>query len=206
MDEQNNRNLLKQAILDGISQKYEEELSATQEFLLYSKRLERKRRRMKRILLVMVVVIMASAALAASLAYFAGSVRGTVVQVTEDGRAVLDIMPQKLLEELSVGDTALVKIGSFKAEMPLAEMPSVPTMSWITPSALPRTSPLCIMFPRSITMSPRCIPSRPASREIPHSREIPSSREISREMSNRGSPEKKLPRIETRTRTSDRAA
>ena len=43
------------------------------------------------------------------------------MQVTEDGRAVLDIMPQKLLEELSVGDTALVKIGSFKAEMPLAE-------------------------------------------------------------------------------------
>jgi hypothetical protein len=121
MDEQNNRNLLKQAILDGISQKYEEELSATQEFLLYSKRLERKRRRMKRFLLVMVVVIMASAALAASLAYLAGSVRGTVMQVTEDGRAVLDIMPQKLLEELSVGDTALVKIGSFKAEMPLAE-------------------------------------------------------------------------------------
>ena len=51
MDKQNNRNLLKQAILDGISQKYEEELSATQEFLLYSKRLERKRRRMKKILL-----------------------------------------------------------------------------------------------------------------------------------------------------------
>ena len=121
MDKQNNRNLLKQAILDGISQKYEEELSATQEFLLYSKRLERKRRRMKKILLFIIVTALASVALVSAFAYFAGSVRGTVAQVTEDGRAELDIMPQKLLEEVSVGDTALVKIGSFKAEMPLAE-------------------------------------------------------------------------------------
>ena len=121
MDKQNNRNLLKQAILDGISQRYEEELSATQEFFLYSKRLERKRRRMKRILLGIIVAALASAVLAVSFAYFAGSVRGTVAQVTEDGRAELDIMPQKVLEELSVGDTALVKIGSFRAEMPLVE-------------------------------------------------------------------------------------
>ncbi|MBQ2988049.1 MAG: hypothetical protein IJD59_02990 [Clostridia bacterium] len=121
MDKQNNRNLLKQAILDGISQRYEEELSATQEFLLYSKRSERKRRRMKRILLGIIVAALASAVLAVSFAYFAGSVRGTVAQVTEDGRAELDIMPQKVLEELSVGDTALVKIGSFRAEMPLVE-------------------------------------------------------------------------------------
>ncbi|MBR6743767.1 MAG: hypothetical protein IKM00_00915 [Clostridia bacterium] len=121
MDKQNNRNLLKQAILDGISQRYEEELSATQEFLLYSKRSERKRRRMKRILLGIIVAALASAVLAVSFAYFAGSVRGTVAQVTEDGRAELDIMPQKVLEELSVGDTALVKIGSFRVEMPLVE-------------------------------------------------------------------------------------
>lgn len=121
MDKQNNRNLLKQAILDGISQRYEEELSATQEFLLYSKRSERKRRRMKRILLGIIVAALASAVLAVSFAYFAGSVRGTVAQATEDGRAELDIMPQKVLEELSVGDTALVKIGSFRAEMPLVE-------------------------------------------------------------------------------------
>ena len=121
MDKQNNRNLLKQAILDGISQRYEEELSATQEFLLYSKRLERKRRRMKRILLWIIVAALASAALAVSFAYFAGSVRGTVARVSEDGRAELDIMPQKVLEEVSVGDTALVKVGSFEAEMPLVE-------------------------------------------------------------------------------------
>ena len=121
MDEQKNRNLLKQAIFDGISQRYEEELSATQEFLLYSKRLERKRRRMKRILLWIIVAALASAALAVSFAYFAGSVRGTVARVSEDGRAELDIMPQKVLEEVSVGDTALVKVGSFEAEMPLVE-------------------------------------------------------------------------------------
>ena len=120
MDEQHNRNLLKQAIFDGISQRYEEELSATQEFLIYSKKRDRKRRR-KKILLFAIVAVMALAVLISLLAYFACSVRGTVAEVTEDGRANLDIMPQKVLEAVSVGDTALVQIGSFKAEMPLVE-------------------------------------------------------------------------------------
>ena len=120
MNEQKNRNLLKQAIFDGISQRYEEELSATQEFLIYSKARDRKRRR-KRILLFVTVVLWALAALVLSFAYFAGSVRGTVARVTEEGRAELDIMPQKVLEEVFVGDTVLVKVGSFEAEMPLVE-------------------------------------------------------------------------------------
>ena len=120
MDEQNNRNLLKQAIFDGISQRYEEELSATQEFLIYSKRLDRKRRR-KKILLFVTLAVIAMVVLALSFAHFACPARGTVLGVTEDGRANLDIMPQKVLEEIPVGDTALVKIGSFEAEMPLVE-------------------------------------------------------------------------------------
>ena len=73
MNEQKNRNLLKQAIFDGISQRYEEELSATQEFLIYSKARERKRRR-KRILLFVTVALLTLAALVLSwyllLAYF----------------------------------------------------------------------------------------------------------------------------------------
>ena len=125
MDKQNNRNLLKQAIFDGLGQRYEEELSATQEFLLYSRRVEREKRRKKRVkrLLLLILAVLAIAAAVLPILYFAGAVRGTVADVTADGWAELDIMPQKLLEEAAVGDTALVQIGSFKAEMPLvAEM------------------------------------------------------------------------------------
>ncbi len=120
MDEQNNRNLLKQAIFDGISQRYEEELSATREFLIYSKTRNRKRRR-KKLLLFALISLLALAVLVSSFVYLAGSVRGTVSRVTENGSAELDIMPQKILEEISVGDTVLVKVGSFEAEMPLVE-------------------------------------------------------------------------------------
>lgn len=126
MDKQNNRNLLKQAILDGIAQRYEEELSATQEFLIYSRRLERERRRrarVKRIFVLLIAAVLASAAFISAIAYANGRVRGTVVRVTEDGWAELDIIPQKLFEELEIGDTAIVKIGSFRVEMPFAEEP-----------------------------------------------------------------------------------
>lgn len=126
MSKQNNRNLLKQAIFDGIGQRYEEELSATEEFLLYSRSLDRERRRnkrVKRILLFLILAVFAFAAVVLPISCFAGSVRGTVVRVTADGCAELDIMPQKVFEEMSVGDTALVKIGSFEAEMPLTEEP-----------------------------------------------------------------------------------
>ena len=47
--------------------------------------------------------------------------KGSVVSVTTEGNAELDIMPQKLLEKANVGDTVIVKIGEFKKEMPLVE-------------------------------------------------------------------------------------
>lgn len=45
--------------------------------------------------------------------------KGSVVSVTTEGDAQLDIMPQKLLEKANIGDTVIVKIGKFKKEMPL---------------------------------------------------------------------------------------
>ncbi len=49
------------------------------------------------------------------------SVKGSVVRETTHGNAELDIMPQKLLEQIDIGDTVIVDIGDFRKEMPLVE-------------------------------------------------------------------------------------
>lgn len=51
----------------------------------------------------------------------ASAVQGSIVEKTTDGNAVLDIMPQKLMEKASVGNTVVVTIGDFKKEMPFVE-------------------------------------------------------------------------------------
>lgn len=48
-------------------------------------------------------------------------VKGSVALKTSAGNAVLDIMPQKLLEKVNVGDVVIITIGDFKEEMPVVE-------------------------------------------------------------------------------------
>ena len=48
-------------------------------------------------------------------------VKGSVVGESSSGNAVLDIMPQKLLEQVDVGDTVIVTVDDFSAEMPFVE-------------------------------------------------------------------------------------
>ncbi len=45
------------------------------------------------------------------------AIRGSVVKVTSDGSAELDIMPQKLLEKINIGDIVVVTVGDFMSEM-----------------------------------------------------------------------------------------
>ena len=49
--------------------------------------------------------------------------KGSVENITESGDAVLDIMPQKLLELADIGDTVLVKVGDFSGKMLLVNRP-----------------------------------------------------------------------------------
>lgn len=49
------------------------------------------------------------------------TVKGSVVRETTFGNAELDIMPQKLLEKVNVGDTVVVTIGDFSEEMPFVD-------------------------------------------------------------------------------------
>lgn len=49
------------------------------------------------------------------------TVKGSIVEITETGNAVLDIMPQKLMEKANIGDAVVVTIGDFKEEMPFVE-------------------------------------------------------------------------------------
>ena len=46
------------------------------------------------------------------------SVKGSVVKESTYGNAELDIMPQKLLEQVDIGDMVIVSIGDLKKEMP----------------------------------------------------------------------------------------
>ena len=48
-------------------------------------------------------------------------VKGTVIQNSDNGYAVLDIMPQKLLEFFEIGENVVVIIGDFEKEMPLVD-------------------------------------------------------------------------------------
>ena len=51
------------------------------------------------------------------------TVRGSVARISLEGDAELDRMPQKLLEIIQIGDTALVEIGGLELEMPFVEEP-----------------------------------------------------------------------------------
>lgn len=44
-------------------------------------------------------------------------VKGSIVRESAYGNAELDIMPQKMLEKINIGDTVIVKIGDFEEEM-----------------------------------------------------------------------------------------
>ena len=48
-------------------------------------------------------------------------VKGSVVRESTYGNAELDIMPQKMLEKINVGETVIVKIGDFEEEMPFVD-------------------------------------------------------------------------------------
>ena len=48
-------------------------------------------------------------------------VKGSVVRESDNGNAILDIMPQKLLNQINIGDTVIVKIGDFEEEMPFVD-------------------------------------------------------------------------------------
>ena len=72
---------------------------------------------MKRI----VAILLIAAAVFALTACNANAVRGSVSSVTENGDAVLDIMPQKLTDKIAVGEMVVVTIGDFKEEMPIVE-------------------------------------------------------------------------------------
>ena len=49
------------------------------------------------------------------------SAKGSVVRKSSSGDAVLDIMPQKMLEMVDIGEIAVVRIGKFSAEMPFVD-------------------------------------------------------------------------------------
>ena len=47
------------------------------------------------------------------------SVKGRIISQADNTTAKLDIIPQKLFEFAEIGDTVVVTVGDFKAEMPL---------------------------------------------------------------------------------------
>ena len=48
-------------------------------------------------------------------------IKGSIIKQTDEGAAILDIMPQKLFEIAEIGDTVVVTIGEFQSEMPLVD-------------------------------------------------------------------------------------
>ena len=49
------------------------------------------------------------------------AVRGSICKASTDGNAELDIMPQKLLEKINVGDTVVVTVGGADRTMPFVD-------------------------------------------------------------------------------------
>lgn len=49
------------------------------------------------------------------------TVKGSIVECTDEGMAVLDIMPQKLFEITQLGDTVVVSADGFMLEMPIID-------------------------------------------------------------------------------------
>ena len=72
---------------------------------------------MRRLSVLLVVIIMLVSLTACS----TNVVKGTVIQNSDNGYAVLDIMPQKLLEFFEIGENVVVIIGDFEEEMPLVD-------------------------------------------------------------------------------------
>ena len=72
---------------------------------------------MRRLSVLLVVIIM----LVSLTACNTNVVKGTVIQNSDNGYAVLDIMPQKLFEISEVGENVVVIIGDFEKEMPLVD-------------------------------------------------------------------------------------
>ena len=72
---------------------------------------------MKRLSVLIIVIIM----LASLTACNTNVVKGTIIQNTENGHAVLDIMPQKLFEISEIGESVVVTIGGLQEEIPLVD-------------------------------------------------------------------------------------
>lgn len=69
---------------------------------------------MKRLSFLFVVIMLVSLT-----ACNTNVVKGTIIQDSGNGYAVLDIMPQKLFEIAQIGESVVVTIGDFQKEMPL---------------------------------------------------------------------------------------
>jgi S-adenosylmethionine hydrolase len=72
---------------------------------------------MKRLSILLVVIII----LVSFTACDSNVVKGTIIQKSDNGYAVLDIMPQKLFEIAEVGESVVVIIGDFQMEMSLVD-------------------------------------------------------------------------------------
>lgn len=72
---------------------------------------------MKRLSILLVVIII----LVSFTACDSNVVKGTIIQNSDNGYAVLDIMPQKLFEITEVGESVVVTIGDFHKEMSLVD-------------------------------------------------------------------------------------
>ena len=71
---------------------------------------------MKRLSVLLLTIVIVSLAACST-----NVVKGTVIQNSDNGYAVLDIMPQKLLEFFEIGENVVVIIGDFEKEMPLVD-------------------------------------------------------------------------------------
>lgn len=72
---------------------------------------------MKRLSILLVCIIM----MVSFTACDSNVVKGAIIQNSDHGYAVLDIMPQKLFEIAEIGESVVVTIGDFQKEMPLVD-------------------------------------------------------------------------------------
>ena len=72
---------------------------------------------MKRFISIIVIFILLFSLCACS----DTTVKGSVACESTYGNAVLDIMPQKLMENIKIGDTVLVTVGDFSEEIPFVD-------------------------------------------------------------------------------------
>ena len=72
---------------------------------------------MKKIFAILMLIVLLFSVSACSNNF----IKGSVIKESAYGDATLDIMPQKVLEKLNIGDTVIVKIGDFEEEMPFVD-------------------------------------------------------------------------------------